>query len=132
MQFPTSRTITLINFFRYMRGIYFNQSLCHGSLLSKIIHSILQIYRVNIFRKKSCTAPRSSSIVTNRSLCHKPLQPIYNFNPRQRNLYLIKRSLIMRNPASQAIMTTLQPSTICFLLHAFPEVYFMVPASYDC
>ena len=53
MQIPTSQTIILINFFRYLQSIYFNQLLCRGSVLSKIIHSILQIYRVNIFHKKS-------------------------------------------------------------------------------
>ena len=57
MQIPTSQTIILINFFRYLQSIYFNQLLCRGSVLSKIIHSILQIYRVNIFHKKSGKAP---------------------------------------------------------------------------
>ena len=56
MQIPTSQTIILINFFRYLQSIYFNQLLCRGSVLSKIIHSILQIYRVNIFHKKSRAA----------------------------------------------------------------------------
>ena len=56
MQIPTSQTIILINFFRYLQSIYFNQLLCRGSVLSKIIHSILQIYRVNIFHKKNSLA----------------------------------------------------------------------------
>lgn len=65
MQIPTSQTIILINFFRYLQSIYFNQLLCRGSVLSKIIHSILQIYRVNIFHKKRRCSASIFSQITN-------------------------------------------------------------------